>query len=99
MDGELDNRAIGRRLKAARRARGLKQNAVATMMGIDPPRLQNWEAGRATMPPEFVLKFWQITGATFDYVYRGDLGSLPAALLDALKGRTADGPGEGAGAA
>ena len=42
-------RAVGARLAAARRARGLTQEAVAERAGVDPQTVQRAEAGRVSL--------------------------------------------------
>ncbi len=42
--------SIGEKLRAARRARGLSQEALARLLGIDPTTVRDWEAGTVVRP-------------------------------------------------
>ncbi len=45
---QLDPAAIGRRVKAARLARGWKQKHLAEAIGVRPLAISNWETGTRT---------------------------------------------------
>lgn len=42
----LDRFEAGRRLRAAREAKGLSQVEAARILGVAPPKLSEWERGR-----------------------------------------------------
>jgi len=80
--------AIGARLAAVRRARAISSGAMATAMKMTPQRWSNYEQGRNVPPPEVLSKFWQITGATADYVLFGRMDGLPNELYEVLLKKT-----------
>lgn len=47
MTEPLGRHEAGRRLKAAREARGLTQSAAATMLGVQQSHVSRWERGVA----------------------------------------------------
>ena len=49
--------SIGERLRAARRARGLSQEALARLLGIDPTTVRDWEErGEQGRPARRVMR-------------------------------------------
>jgi len=76
--------AIGERLAAIRKARGLTFGALAQAIDISPQRWNNYEQGRSVPPPDVLSKLWQVTGATSDYVLFGRMDGLPAELYRML---------------
>lgn len=77
--------AIGRRLVAARTARGLNGATTAQRLGLSPQRYGNYENGRSIMPPDVLARFWQLTGATSDYVLFARIETLPMELADKIR--------------
>ena len=75
-------KAVGDRIKAVREAKNVpSQAAMARLVGATTTQFNNWEIGRGQLPVDFAIKICLITGATLDYIYRGDLSSLPANLM------------------
>jgi transcriptional regulator with XRE-family HTH domain len=77
--------AIGSRLRLLRKAKGLKtQLQLAKLIGADISRYNNWETGFRPVPVPFAIKICGFTGATLDYIYRGETSGLPLSLATAL---------------
>lgn len=68
---DTSKRAIGERLSNVRVARGWNQLVLAREMGISTQRWNNYEMGKSFPPPDILARFWQVTGATSDYVLFG----------------------------
>jgi Predicted transcriptional regulators len=68
---------IGRRLAAAREARGLTQAEVSRALGCKPNTWSVYESGRRMPDPELMAKFADRFGITCDWVYRGVRACLP----------------------
>lgn len=83
---EHDKRRVGQRITALREARGLRQNTLAAAIGegLTPQKLNNYERGRVLIPVHVAARLCAVTGANFDYIYRGMMGTLPQDLLVAL---------------
>ncbi len=79
------NEAIGERLSAAREARGLSQAELSGVLGISPQRWGTYERGRSVPPPDVLAKFWQLTGATSDFVLFGSMAGMPMELVTLLQ--------------
>lgn len=86
---EWDKSRVGERLVLLRQAKGLQQKQLAAMTGISPQQLNNYEKGRDLIPVPYAVRFCVVTGANFDYVYRGIMGTLPPELLQALAPKAA----------
>jgi transcriptional regulator with XRE-family HTH domain len=62
-------------------ALGDSQVRFSKRTGISQQSINNWVKGRAAPSLAQALKICQRTGATLDYIYRGDVTNLPARLL------------------
>ena len=82
---DTSNEAIGRRLIAVREARGLRSAAMARMMDMSTQRWGGYERGRNIPPPNVLARFWQLTGATSDYILFGVMAGLPMDLAQRLQ--------------
>jgi len=82
---DTSNEAIGRRLIAVREARGLHSSAMARMMDMSTQRWGGYERGRNVPPPMVLARFWQLTGATSDYILFGVIAGLPMDLAQRLQ--------------
>jgi len=87
MENDMSNKAVGRRIEKLRGAAGVEsQRVMAELLGVDTNRYNNWANGVAAFPVPFAVKLCAITGATLDYVFRGDESGLPIRLITLLQG-------------
>jgi transcriptional regulator with XRE-family HTH domain len=85
MSNELSAKAVGERMRNVRIAKGIaSQTVMATLMGVQSNRYNNWEKGVALITPPDAIGFCTYTGATLDYIYRGDGSALPLNLATLL---------------
>lgn len=85
MSSEFSPSAIGARLRFLRETKGMKhQTQMAALVGASQSRYSNWENGIGVIPVEFAIKICGLTGATLDFIYTGNLSSLPMHLLSAF---------------
>lgn len=79
---------VGRRLKLLREELGLNQPQMAARIGVSRARYSHWENGRHLPNDELaVIRFCNETEATLDYIYRGQIETLPDWLAIRLRGR------------
>lgn len=69
--------AIAERLKLTRRAMGLTQAAISRMVGIGAQAWNNYERGQKRISIDQALRLCRSTGITLDWIYQGDMRSLP----------------------
>jgi transcriptional regulator with XRE-family HTH domain len=83
---EYDKRLVGERITLLRRARSWQQNTPAEMIGegMTPQKLNNYEKGRDLIPVHYAARLAQLTGAGFDYLYRGMMGNMPGELAEKI---------------
>jgi transcriptional regulator with XRE-family HTH domain len=81
---EYDKRLVGERILLLRQAKSWQQKALAEMIGegLTPQKLNNYEKGRDLIPVHFAARLAVLTGAGFDYIYRGLMGNLPGDLAE-----------------
>jgi len=73
--------AIGERIRLTREAMRLTQAAFARLVGADPQAINNWEKARSRISLDQALKVCKATGASLDWIYRGQASSgLPVSL-------------------
>lgn len=87
---EYDKALVGERIVHLRAAKNkMQQKILAEAIGITPQKLWNYESGTDLIPVDVAAKLCAVTGANFDYLYRGIMGTLPpdlmAAILEAMK--------------
>jgi len=82
---DTSNEAIGSRLAAVRDARGLMQAELARTLDVSPQRWGSYERGRSVPPPEILMRFWQLTGATSDYILFGSMAGMPLELVTLIQ--------------
>nr|WP_284392827.1 helix-turn-helix transcriptional regulator [Devosia yakushimensis] len=82
---DTSNQAIGRRLVAVREARGHLQATMAKLMDVSYQRWGNYERGERFPPPDLLARFWQLTGATSDFILFGHMNGLPYELAEKLR--------------
>lgn len=83
---EYDKRLVGERISLLRQARSWQQKMLAEMIGegLTPQKLNNYEKGRDLIPVHFATRLAMLTGAGFDYIYRGILGNVPGELAEKI---------------
>ncbi|MCI8688307.1 MAG: helix-turn-helix transcriptional regulator [Lawsonibacter sp.] len=59
---------LGKRLKALRESKGLKQREMAEMMGLQLRRYQRYEYGEVSVPLDTLNFFADFFGVTADYL-------------------------------
>ena len=72
---------IGKRLRALREGVRLTQVNMAKILGVQQSRINRFETGRSTPPPEVFIKYADYFNVSMDYLYcRTDepRGKLPA---------------------
>jgi DNA-binding XRE family transcriptional regulator len=67
------------------------QDDMADMLNIERSRYGNWESGLGLIPVIQAIKVREITGATLDYIYLGDVSGLTIRLAAALKSTSGNG--------
>jgi transcriptional regulator with XRE-family HTH domain len=87
-EGKRDNLgtdAIADRLRLIREAKGLIQASMARLVGITPQEWNNWERGRDRISLEKAIQVCAATGASLDWIYRGDMKGLPLDLATRIQ--------------
>lgn len=77
--------AIAQRLIATRGALGLTQAAFGRRCGIAPQTLNNYEQAINRISIEQALMICQATGATLDWIYRGEMAGLPLMIVEGIQ--------------
>jgi transcriptional regulator with XRE-family HTH domain len=77
-------KSVGARLELLRLAMGLENQALAGLIGVSPQQWRNYKVGDNVLPPAAAIRLCTVTGATTDFIYRGDRGGLPGYLLEKL---------------
>lgn len=76
---------VGERLALLRKVKGISSQAeMARIIGCELKRYNHWERGRGMLPVEFAIEISKKTGANLDYIYLGDMSSLPLNLWTLL---------------
>ncbi|CAJ0890953.1 hypothetical protein AMST5_04093 [freshwater sediment metagenome] len=76
---------VGTRVEALRLAFGLpSQGEMADMLRVETGTYNHWTTGKALIPVPAAIRLCELTGATLDYVYRGDVSGLPIRLIRLL---------------
>lgn len=82
---DYHQKRVGRRIVLLRLAKGkMKQKDLAAHIGISPSKLWNYESGSHKLPQRLAAAICTVTGANFDYIYRGQMGTLGDDLRKAL---------------
>lgn len=82
---EYDKKLVGTRIIHLRVAKNdMAQKTLAAAIGINPQKLWNYESGTDALPVEHAAAICTVTGANFDYLYRGILGGLPPDLIEEI---------------
>jgi transcriptional regulator with XRE-family HTH domain len=73
-------------MASVRLARGISSGAaMAEALGLSQHVYNGFERGRTYPSPDVLGRFWQLTGATADYVLFGVVAGMPHELVKALK--------------
>jgi transcriptional regulator with XRE-family HTH domain len=72
------------RIGALMRAMGHNQTSFAILIGVSQPALNNYLKGLRRPDLDSALRISAKTGATLDWLYQGNRGTLPAHLLSIL---------------
>lgn len=76
---------IGRRVRAWRIVKGLKQNELALVLGIDASSLSKIEQGKKPLNMPMGRALHSRFGLCMNFLYAGDYSSLPAKLATELQ--------------
>lgn len=81
----MHKKEVGKRLEALRHAKGVKsQGEFAETLGVETGTYNHWTTGQRLIPVPVAIRLCQISGATLDYIYRGDVSGLPNRLTTLL---------------
>ena len=88
-NGETNNE-IGARLALTRRALGFNRQtdfveALNAVFSVSPRRWNNYETGCECIAVPVALALCDRFGLSFDWIYRGNRGGLPARVLRAIE--------------
>lgn len=71
---ELDQAAVGRRLRAVHEAHGWNSAQFAEMLpGCSASKLANWESGTYLVPVPEAIAACKLTDVNILYIYQGDM--------------------------
>jgi len=81
---EYDKRLVGARIALLRQVKGWQQKTLAGLVGegLTPQKLNNYEKGRDLIPVHYAARLATLTGAGFDFIYRGMTSNMPAELAE-----------------
>ena len=91
---DLDFKAIGMKIKERRKMQGITQEAVASLLGVNPSHISNIECGRANPSLTALVKIANILECSVDffisgeYIYKPGKGreeTLDDKIMDKLK--------------
>lgn len=79
---EYDKVYVGLRFRVLRNTLGLTLTEWSDAIGLKctPQKICNYEIGDDQVPIQFAARACALTGAHFDYIYRGIHSGLPAKL-------------------
>lgn len=80
---EYDKVCVGRRFKTLRKTRGMTLTEWSNAIGLrcSPQKICNYEQGEDQVPVQYAARACILTGASFDYIYRGILSGLSNDLV------------------
>ncbi len=82
---EFDATAAGKRIKRERKSKKLTQEKMAEKLGVTSKYLSKVENGRRTPSLAFMLNFSDYTGASLDYLLKGEINTGQGARGRTLK--------------
>lgn len=83
---------IADRLRMAREAEGMSQREFAEEAGLRYTQYKNWESGAYRIGLDGALELRRRYGITLEYIYIGDVDSLPMSWRKEISSRLADTP-------
>lgn len=78
---------IAARIRWHRNLEGLRQADYASKAGINRSQLSNWESGHQRISIDGALALRRVYGLSLDFIYTGDIDTLPWALRSAWQAR------------
>lgn len=82
---EMSVTAIAERLRLLREAMGWNQKVMAARVGINATTWNNYELAVSPIPWQAALKVCAVTGASMDWIYRGQRGLMPVNIMDRIE--------------
>lgn len=76
--------AVGVRLRTLRLAFGKSQSDFAKTLGVGATAISNYEVGARAVDPYDAFKLKNVYGAPLEWLYSGDVSSLPGHLAEKL---------------
>ena len=80
LDYEIDQEAIGRRLRTQRKLKRWTQAELSEYLGVTTKYVSKVENGDSLPSLQYMLKFAELTGASLDYLLRGTLPDQPSGM-------------------
>ena len=81
----------GLRLKAARLVLGVdRQDVMAHVLGVQPSAYNNWEKGLRLPDVAAMVRLLNQSGVSLDWIFAGELRSMPFDLASRLQGQAAE---------
>jgi len=62
---------VGKRIKIARKARGIQQKVAAEALGVSPSHLSEIEAGKSNPSTDFHLRLSDLYNISVEYIFHG----------------------------
>lgn len=81
----IDSTAVGHRLRRLRETLGLTRAEMADANHIDRTNWGRFEDGKRLITTDVAYRLKRRYGITFDWLYDGDVGSLPVSLAERLR--------------
>jgi transcriptional regulator with XRE-family HTH domain len=83
MSNEFNPAKVCARVRILRKFKGIPmQQQMAVLLGANIKQYDHWENGRTVIPVLYAVRLCGLTGANLDYIYRGDISSLPINLIN-----------------
>lgn len=79
--------SLGSRIRAARKAKGLTQQAVADVFQIQGPSVSDWERDETTPEPDKLPRLASLLGVSIDWLLTPGEGSLPPNFVNESESR------------
>jgi DNA-binding XRE family transcriptional regulator len=77
--------AVAERLRLLREAHRMNQVAWCKLIEVAPTAWNNYERAQHLITVTVALKVCTATGASLDYIYRGEIGALPHRIVTAIQ--------------
>lgn len=81
---KIDPVRVGRRLEALRSALDMPQNDFSAVIGVDPSSYTKIKKGAKPLHSDMAYRVSLRFGVSMDYLYKGDVSSLPESLRQAV---------------